>query len=351
MRRSATTAWSAGSTPRASGQRRTGPTVGVVRGGDPEFERARRYGFDTGEFDRVMRGYRSSSQADFDASDTVQDVDYISRYVDHFLIGTPIPDAEPRSGSTATIYDEIDRQGRQPQRSRRCSTPAQCTCSSSPPTRSPTCPLARSVIAEITALPTPSTLSDRDATAAGATEADDRARASEEKSSSSSQATTHSSPADDVDVRQRCAGRARTRRRSPTTTSTSRPQVRVACRSSTSRRTRSAQRVDVVTSSGIGELDPVQLDTRAVGRADRAVPIDRTDERGLHRSRRPPTTSSCSSQLVNLYMSASPGSTRPGSTPRSSRCSRMSTIRPATQISPNTLAYSDARYGAEPRSV
>ena len=75
-----------------------------------EFERVRRYGFDAGELDRVVRSYRSSSQADFDGRDTVQDADYISRYVDHFLIGTPIPDADTAYQIDKAIYDEVDPQ-------------------------------------------------------------------------------------------------------------------------------------------------------------------------------------------------------------------------------------------------
>src|SRR3954452_1542710 len=68
-----------------------------------EFERARRFGFDTGEFGRVMRNYQSSLQADLDGSDTVQDLDFISRYVDHFLNGATIPEAE----TSYRIYNDM----------------------------------------------------------------------------------------------------------------------------------------------------------------------------------------------------------------------------------------------------
>ncbi len=71
-----------------------------------EFERVRRFGFDAGELDRVVRSYRSTSQADFDSRDTVQDADFVSRYVDHFLIGTPIPDADASFQIDKAIYDE-----------------------------------------------------------------------------------------------------------------------------------------------------------------------------------------------------------------------------------------------------
>jgi zinc protease len=72
-----------------------------------EFERVRRYGFDEGELDRVLRGYRSSLQAQFDASDTVQDIEYIDRYVDHFLSGLSIPDADTDFQIHSSIYDDI----------------------------------------------------------------------------------------------------------------------------------------------------------------------------------------------------------------------------------------------------
>jgi zinc protease len=72
-----------------------------------EFERARRFGFDDAEFDRVMRNYRSSLQADLDGSDTVQDLDYVSRYVDHFLNGQTIADAETSYGIYSEIYNTI----------------------------------------------------------------------------------------------------------------------------------------------------------------------------------------------------------------------------------------------------
>jgi zinc protease len=68
-----------------------------------EFERVRRFGFDTGELDRVLRSYQSGLQAEFDSSDSTQDLDYISRYVDHFLSKQPIPDAD----TSFQIYDAI----------------------------------------------------------------------------------------------------------------------------------------------------------------------------------------------------------------------------------------------------
>jgi zinc protease len=70
-----------------------------------EFERVRRYGFADGELERVLRGYRTASQADLDAGDTIQDIEYISDYVDHFLTGTPIPDIDTSFQILNSLYD------------------------------------------------------------------------------------------------------------------------------------------------------------------------------------------------------------------------------------------------------
>ena len=72
-----------------------------------EFERVRRHGFDAGELDQMLRSYRSGLQADFDGSDTVQDADYISQYVNHFLGGQPIPDADTTFQAYGSIYDDV----------------------------------------------------------------------------------------------------------------------------------------------------------------------------------------------------------------------------------------------------
>ncbi len=76
-----------------------------------EFERVRRHGFDAGELDRVLRGYRSSLQAELDGSDTVQDIDYIGRYVDHFLSRQPIPNADTSFQIYDSIYGEVTPEG------------------------------------------------------------------------------------------------------------------------------------------------------------------------------------------------------------------------------------------------
>ena len=72
-----------------------------------EFERVRRFGFDSGELERTLRGYRSALQAEFDGRDTTQDADLISQYVDHFLAGTPIPSADTSFQLFNSIYDDV----------------------------------------------------------------------------------------------------------------------------------------------------------------------------------------------------------------------------------------------------
>jgi zinc protease len=72
-----------------------------------EFERVRRFGFDAGELDQMLRSYRNGLQADLDSSDSVEDADYISQYVDHFLTGQPIPDANTAFQAYGSIYDDV----------------------------------------------------------------------------------------------------------------------------------------------------------------------------------------------------------------------------------------------------
>ncbi|HEY7628606.1 MAG TPA: insulinase family protein [Ilumatobacteraceae bacterium] len=72
-----------------------------------EFERVRRFGFNESELDRALRGYRGAAQAQLDGSDTVQDLELASRYVDHFLTKTPVPNADAEFQLSNTIYDEV----------------------------------------------------------------------------------------------------------------------------------------------------------------------------------------------------------------------------------------------------
>lgn len=72
-----------------------------------EVERARRFGFDATELDRAMRSYRGASQTALDSSATVQDLELTTRYVEHFLAGTPMPDADTTYQIDTQIYDAI----------------------------------------------------------------------------------------------------------------------------------------------------------------------------------------------------------------------------------------------------
>jgi zinc protease len=72
-----------------------------------EVERVRRFGFDAGELDRTLRSYQSGLQAGFDSSDSTQDLDYVSQYVDHFLSEQPIPDADTSFQIYNSIYEGI----------------------------------------------------------------------------------------------------------------------------------------------------------------------------------------------------------------------------------------------------
>jgi zinc protease len=72
-----------------------------------EFERVRRYGFAEAEVSRAVDRARSASDAAFDARDTVQDVDYAARYVDHFLTGTAIADADDTHEFEQALLDSV----------------------------------------------------------------------------------------------------------------------------------------------------------------------------------------------------------------------------------------------------
>ncbi len=72
-----------------------------------EFERVRRYGFGDAEVARAVDRARAASDAAFDARDTVQDVDYAARYVDHFLTGSAIADAETTYEFEQALLDSV----------------------------------------------------------------------------------------------------------------------------------------------------------------------------------------------------------------------------------------------------
>ncbi|MDO8364042.1 MAG: pitrilysin family protein, partial [Actinomycetota bacterium] len=72
-----------------------------------EFERARRYGFDDNELARAVDVYRTSVQSDYEARDTVQDRDHADSMVGHFLVGSPIPDAETQYETFSALLDSV----------------------------------------------------------------------------------------------------------------------------------------------------------------------------------------------------------------------------------------------------
>ncbi|HEX2785959.1 MAG TPA: insulinase family protein [Ilumatobacteraceae bacterium] len=133
-----------------------------------ELERARRYGFDAGELDRAVRGFRSSSQALFDGRDTVQDADFIARYVDHLLAGSSIPTADTTFQIDQAILDDVTPEAV-------ASAFNDLLTSAAPhvivvaPDSATDVPSRDSVLARVAALPTLD-VTPREATTAGATE-------------------------------------------------------------------------------------------------------------------------------------------------------------------------------------
>ena len=310
-----------------------------------EFERARRFGFDKGELDRVVRGYRSASQAEFDGSNTVQDVDLISRYIDHFLIGMPIPDADTSFQIDKATYDNV--------------TPESVgkafndlVASAAPhvlvviPDSAAGVPTRDAVLARIAALPSLD-IAPRQATTAGATElmaAPNPVHETESKTlvtdggfiaptmlTFANGARVVLNPTDIADNNIYLAA-------------TSPGGLSLVADSDVPE---ALSAVSVVTSSGIGDFDPVQLDTLLADAAIELYPsIGQTSEDFAGSS----TTDDLELlfQLVNLYLS----------TPRFDQAgldATISSLQPYVD-DPNSdpdlaayTAYSDARYGSEPR--
>ncbi len=310
-----------------------------------EFERARRYGFDAGELDRVVRSYRSSSQADFDSRDTVQDADYVSRYVDHFLIGTPIPDADTSFQIDNAIYDEVTPESVGAAFDDLLAGSALHVLVVAPDSTVGV-PTQADVLDRIAALPTLD-IAPRKATTAAATElmkAPDPVPETSTEQLGGDQGfvdptmLTFANGArvvlNPTDIADNDISLAAT---SPGGLSLVADADVPAALSAAS----------VVTSSGIGDLDPVELDTVLADASIELYPsIGQTSEDFLGTS----TTDDLELlfQLVNLYMSK----------PRFDQVgldATISSLRPYVD-DPNSdpdlatyVAYSDARYGAEPR--
>ena len=72
-----------------------------------ELERARRFGFDDNELARATEVYRSSLQALYDGRDTRQDSDYADDFVRHFLELRPIGTAQDEFDTYSAILDAV----------------------------------------------------------------------------------------------------------------------------------------------------------------------------------------------------------------------------------------------------
>jgi zinc protease len=310
-----------------------------------EFERVRRYGFDDGEVERVMRGYRSSMQAQFDGSDTVQDIDYISRYVDHFLNGISIPDADAGFQIFSSIYDEITSEAIGAAFNQLFGDAALHVLVVAPDSLDDV-PTRADVIASVRGLSS-LVISPREIAAEGTgtlmTPPEPAVETSSEKLESDeafiaptmltfengARVVLNPTPIADNDIYFAAS--------SPGGLSlVDEPDVPAALNA-----------VSVVTSSGIGGFDPVELDTALSGAGIELQPsIGQTSEDFVGTS----TTDDLELllQLVNLYMSA----------PRFDPVALQSTVSSLQSYvdDPNSdpdlaefIAYSEARFGSEPR--
>lgn len=72
-----------------------------------ELFRGARDGFDGSEFDKAMRGRRSSLEDTYQRRATQADADLAEGLVDYFLIGNALPDAENYRATFTSIYDSV----------------------------------------------------------------------------------------------------------------------------------------------------------------------------------------------------------------------------------------------------
>jgi zinc protease len=310
-----------------------------------EFERVRRYGFDAGELDRALRSYRSASQAEFDGSDTIQDADFISRYVDRFLLGAAIPDADTSLQIDTAIYDAVTPKlvGEAFNSLLSKAAPHIIVVTPDSVTGVPT---EADVLARIAALPTID-IAAREATAAGATEL-------MKPPDPVSESKTESLGKDGQFVAPTMLTFANGARVVLNPTTIADNDIYFAATSpgglslvADADVPDALNAVSVVTSSGIGDLDPVQLDTVLSDASIELYPsIGQTSEDFVGSS----TTDDLELlfQLVNLYMSK----------PRFDQAgldATVSSLQPYVD-DPNSdpglaefISYSNSRYGPEPR--
>jgi zinc protease len=310
-----------------------------------EFERARRYGFDAGELDRAVRGLRSTSQALFDGRDTVQDADFVGRYVDHFLVGTPIPTADTSFQIDQAILDDVTPEAVATAFNDRLASAAPHVIVVAPDSASEV-PTRDSLLARVAALPTLD-VTPREATTAGATEL---------MAAPDPVAETASEPLDGdggfvAPTMLTFANGARVVL-NPTEiadndisfSATSPGGLSLVADADVPD---ALNAVSVVTSSGVGDLDPVQLDTLLSDAQIQLYPsIGQTSEDFAGTS----TTDDLEVlfQLVNQYISK----------PRFDQAgldSTISSLQPYVDHPDSDpdlaeyVAYSAARYGSEPR--
>ena len=310
-----------------------------------EFERVRRFGFDSGELERTLGDYRSQNQAKFDGSDTVQDIDYISRYVDHFLIGQPIPTADESFQIYKSIYDEATPEAVGQAFNDLLGKAAPHVMIVAPDTLAHV-PTEADVLDRIAALPTID-LTAREATAAG----DTTLMAPPEPAKETSSKPLDSDGAFIAPTMLTFENGARVVL-NPTSiadndvyfSATSPGGLSLVADADVPD---ALNAVSVVTSSGIGDLDAVALDTALSGASIELYPsIDQTSENFVGTT----TTDDLELllQMVNLYMSA----------PRFDSVALDSTVETLQSYvdDPNSdpdlaeyIAYTDARFGSEPR--
>ena len=310
-----------------------------------EFERARRHGFDSGELDRAVRGYRSDLQAAFDGSDTVQDIDYISRYVDHFLSGQPIPNADTSFQIYDSIYADVTPEAVSAEFEELFANAAPYVLVTAPDSLTDV-PSQDDVLARLAALPTLD-IAPREATATGATEL--MAAPDPE-----TEIATESLESDGGFVDPTMLTFANGARVVLNPTSIADDDIYLAATSpgglslvDDADVPEALNAVSVVTASGIADLDAVALDTVLADAAVELYPsIGQTSEDFFGSS----TTADLELlfQLVNLYLSQ----------PRFDQVALDSSVSSLQSYvdDPNNdpevaeyIAYSAARWGTEPR--
>lgn len=72
-----------------------------------EFERAHRDGFDPTEVDRALDSFRAAAEDAYAGRESTGDTEYADQYVAHFLTGGPLADARTQRDMAVGLYDSI----------------------------------------------------------------------------------------------------------------------------------------------------------------------------------------------------------------------------------------------------